>query len=71
MTLRTCPDCKADVSDQAPSCPHCGRPLGRARVFGSGERGQTVRPSIWHDRNAGAVGCLLLFIILAVALRGC
>lgn len=26
MPLIQCPDCKKDISDSAPSCPHCGRP---------------------------------------------
>lgn len=27
MALLTCPDCGQGVSDQAPVCPHCGRPV--------------------------------------------
>ena len=27
MPLVRCPDCLSAVSDQAPVCPHCGRPL--------------------------------------------
>jgi hypothetical protein len=27
MVLVTCPECAKEVSDQAASCPHCGRPL--------------------------------------------
>jgi len=27
MPLKACPDCSKDVSDAAPACPHCGRPL--------------------------------------------
>ncbi len=29
MALSSCPDCNGNVSDQAPTCPHCGRPLTR------------------------------------------
>lgn len=29
MSLLKCPDCGNDVSSQAASCPHCGRPRGR------------------------------------------
>lgn len=27
MALIACPDCQTEVSDQAPACPKCGRPL--------------------------------------------
>jgi len=27
MSLITCPDCQKQISDQAPACPHCGRPM--------------------------------------------
>ena len=27
MALITCPDCENRISDQAASCPHCGRPV--------------------------------------------
>ncbi len=27
MPLLECPDCRGKVSDQAPACPHCGRPM--------------------------------------------
>jgi len=27
MALVNCPECKARISDQAISCPHCGRPI--------------------------------------------
>ena len=30
--LRKCPDCGQDVSDQAPSCIHCGRPFAQDLV---------------------------------------
>jgi len=26
MPLVRCPDCSAEISDQAPACPKCGRP---------------------------------------------
>lgn len=31
MALITCPDCGGSVSDAAPACIHCGRPLAPAR----------------------------------------
>ncbi len=30
MALIACPECGREVSDRAPSCPHCGVPLGAA-----------------------------------------
>ena len=30
MPLITCPDCKKEVSDRAPACPHCGAPIAKA-----------------------------------------
>ena len=27
MALITCPDCKKEISESAPTCPHCGRPM--------------------------------------------
>jgi len=27
MPLTICPDCEREVSDRAPSCPHCGCPM--------------------------------------------
>jgi len=31
MALIACPDCHAQVSDKAPSCPKCGRPIAHAQ----------------------------------------
>lgn len=36
MALIKCPDCARDVSDQAPACPNCGRPIA-ARPSGMGD----------------------------------
>jgi len=30
MALVNCPDCSTSVSDMAPACPKCGRPIGVA-----------------------------------------
>lgn len=84
MALIQCEDCGKDVSDSAPACIHCGRPLResrsdanaelakaeiskpaeRARMFGEDARGQPTTPSFWHDPNVGAVGCLVVIIVL-------
>ena len=31
MALIECPDCSKKVSDSAPACPNCGRPIASAR----------------------------------------
>lgn len=33
MALITCPDCGREISDKAPSCPHCGCPMGDSLAF--------------------------------------
>ena len=35
MSLITCPDCSHQVSDLAPVCPGCGRPMAGARIPGA------------------------------------
>lgn len=30
MALTTCPECAQNVSDKAPSCIHCGYPMGES-----------------------------------------
>lgn len=44
MALIKCPDCKRDVSDQAPACPNCGRPIA------SGAPGSATQHS-WEYKN--------------------
>ena len=61
MALHPCPECQKDVSDQAPSCPHCGMPL-RAAV-GSARRRLLARIA------AGLVLAGLALGGAAVALR--
>lgn len=41
MSLLECPDCKKMISDQAPACIHCGRPLALARI----DTGTKAKPS--------------------------
>jgi hypothetical protein len=33
MALIRCPDCNAQISDAAPTCPHCGRPMAAAPML--------------------------------------
>jgi len=67
MPLSACPDCQGLLSDQAPACPHCGRPM-------KAPRGQSADDSFWR-RNRGCgdlvlYGGLVLAIVLLLGLRG-
>ncbi len=47
MALVKCPDCGGKVSDQAPACPHCGRPMKAttpARAASPNRQGLTKCP---------------------------
>ena len=52
MALVTCPDCQAQISDAAPACPKCGRPMG-ARP--------TRRTPL---RSAIMLGAVTLFLVI-------
>jgi len=55
MALFPCPDCQREMSDLAPSCPHCGRP----RVPVSGARAQQAR-------SGGGHGCLISVLVVII-----
>lgn len=57
MALRECPDCQAQVSDAAPVCPKCGRPMGKDS---SGPK-----KVVWSKKVKIAIGvCVLLILAL-------
>lgn len=59
MALVTCPDCSTQVSDQAPACPRCGRPLhGNAGAW---------QPQQASPNKGMAIG-LIIAIVAAVAI---
>ena len=65
--LINCPDCSKEVSDAAPSCPECGRPINmKSGPFGSTQKGITTRPDFWHDRNVGCIAVLIIVVIIVV-----
>ncbi len=58
MPLVTCPDCGKAISDQAPSCPSCGRPQAAPR--------QTPSAYVWKKSEVFGLGCLVQALSLAV-----
>lgn len=79
MPLIQCPDCSREVSDQAPACPSCGRPIAVQRVELNSEPIR-VAPTkgegcFLQTLNIGcvvfvvlfALGCLFVFVGLATA----
>ncbi len=45
MPLIKCPDCESEVSDQAPACPRCGRPIAVQNAAPPQRMGDTQCPS--------------------------
>lgn len=65
MALIQCPECGQDISDKAQACPKCGNPINmKSGPFGGFEKGVTVRPGFWHDRNVGAIGLLIILLLI-------
>jgi hypothetical protein len=56
MALTTCPDCKAEVSDQATACVKCGRPI------------TTPEREAKKEASQQAVGQLITVLIVLVGL---
>lgn len=69
MALVKCPDCSKEVSDQAPACIHCGRPLKQAVQPGSAkavEKG--VQRSRFRYEAGTAIGSLGVIFGIIVCL---
>ena len=56
MALITCPDCGKQLSDQAPACPNCGRPMKKKPTD------KRVRISIPNTEALGGQGLMNAFI---------
>jgi hypothetical protein len=76
MALINCPDCEAEVSDQAEACPKCARPLARTKsvrpgriigfVLGFGLIGLNLvgKVAVFHPLDLGIIGALLCLAAL-------
>lgn len=60
MSLITCPDCKKQVSNQAPACPNCGRPIAKTDS-------QAASQNIKVKKSGGGL-CKILQLIGAIML---
>lgn len=70
MALTTCPDCQVQISDAAPACPRCGRPM-HAAPFPPVVQVQTTQGATgsFLDPSANArscLGCIAVVFILGV-----
>lgn len=61
MALIRCPDCQKDVSDAAPACPGCGRPVA--------DQGAATRQNP-QVRTLKVTGALLLFGCVPACVAG-
>jgi hypothetical protein len=63
MALISCSECSKQISDLAPSCPHCGAPLRPAPA--------PARPKNDRAKLIGAGGAVVLFVLgMAILSRG-
>jgi Domain of unknown function (DUF4352)/zinc-ribbon domain len=64
MALINCPECNAQVSDQAAACPHCGMPLGASAgsrpPAPSRDQPRKKNDGTWRWIIGGAVGAIVL-----------
>ena len=66
MSLITCPDCKNQISDQAPVCLNCGRPITAAQK----NPGQNISPGIQTIEATGKKWKLLQMVGVCVMVVG-
>ena len=84
MALVSCPECRREISDQAPACPGCGYPLRAVASSSSGDSTGTVVKTTgavlgawltvpWIARlvvGVVAMICLFTFLIVGILARG-
>ena len=66
MALIQCPECKKEISSKAPTCPHCGAPVGVSQTSEAVTTIQETSKSLKLQQLgasflilAGMVGCLM------------
>jgi len=58
VAIVKCPDCKKDVSSQAPACPSCGHPMAATTVEATGKKWKKMKVICFA---VSAVGGLIIF----------
>ena len=69
MPLTKCPDCDKQISDLAPACPHCGRPMKTRPpdVEDVNATGFLGKPGTGtHTLNVGCATLLIAIFVLLV-----
>jgi hypothetical protein len=66
MPLITCPDCSTEVSDAAPACPKCARPMPKA--VKPEETLLTTQPKMAKEHPILFVLCLVLIPVYGLGL---
>lgn len=72
MALTKCPDCSREISDQAPQCIGCGRPMSVSKVAeevwrapsirGCPKCGMLVKERSFREGNGSGLGTVLLIV---------
>ena len=64
MPLVVCPDCDRPVSDAAPACPQCGRPMVPKRAHAAPSTHATAqpgpKPAPGGRKVSGTIGCIVI-----------
>jgi len=61
MALVTCPDCQTAVSDKAPSCVKCGRPMAAQAIEATGKVWKGIQVAGGAVVALSFVGCMMSF----------
>lgn len=65
MALIRCPECHNDVSDQAPTCPHCGCPIKKETYYSTMEK-NTIRQVNSELKGKHMFGIVCGFFIVLI-----
>lgn len=74
MALINCPECDKKVSDRAQSCPDCGCPIAegnREPIKIVHEQDSSFEKGFGENIGSGFAQLVIVFIVLAVLVKGC